>query len=218
MTISLFFVRHGQTYLNKYHRIQGVIDSPLTEKGIQDAKDAGNRLRSIKFDAAYSSDLQRAIDTGNTILKLNSNSKAKEVKPKKAFRELNFGYWEGEDDVKTWHIIAGPRGQGSFHEMIEVYGIEKAEDIIAAADPYQDAETSEKLWKRLQLGIDEVIARASNGGNILIATHGTLIRNVVSKWSDIPIDVSTKNGSVTRLNYDDGKYTIQYYNNVGTDL
>ncbi|MSE22130.1 histidine phosphatase family protein, partial [Lactobacillus parabuchneri] len=40
MTISLYFVRHGQTYLNKYHRIQGVIDSPLTDKGIADAVSA----------------------------------------------------------------------------------------------------------------------------------------------------------------------------------
>ncbi len=56
MTISTYFVRHGQTFLNKYHRIQGVIDSPLTDKGIEDAIDAGKRLKTIPFDAAYSSD------------------------------------------------------------------------------------------------------------------------------------------------------------------
>lgn len=51
-TFSVYFVRHGQTYLNKYHRIQGWADSPLTDKGIADAKHAGDRLKVIPFDAA----------------------------------------------------------------------------------------------------------------------------------------------------------------------
>ncbi|EHO52966.1 hypothetical protein HMPREF9104_00797 [Lentilactobacillus kisonensis F0435] len=42
--VTAYMVRHGQTYLNLYNKIQGWIDSPLTEKGIQDAKSAGERL------------------------------------------------------------------------------------------------------------------------------------------------------------------------------
>lgn len=37
MAINVYFVRHGQTYLNLYHRMQGWSDSPLTEKGLADA-------------------------------------------------------------------------------------------------------------------------------------------------------------------------------------
>lgn len=33
MAINVYFVRHGQTYLNLYHRMQGWSDSPLTERG-----------------------------------------------------------------------------------------------------------------------------------------------------------------------------------------
>lgn len=217
MTISLYFVRHGQTYLNKYHRIQGWSDSPLTDKGVADAVDAGKRLSGIPFSVAYSSDTSRAIKTGNLILKANSGS-VKSVVPDAAFRELNFGYYEGEDDVKTWHTIGGPIGVNSFHGLIGEYGIDKAEDMFSKADPYGDAESSSTFWARLQPGIDNVIAKANDGDKILMATHGTLIRNVVSKWSDIPVNVSTKNGSVTKLDYDDGKFSIEYYNNVSDEL
>lgn len=217
MTISLYFVRHGQTYLNKYHRIQGVIDSSLTEKGVNDALDAGERLSPIKFDAAYSSDLPRAIETGRLILSQNP-SEVSQPTPLSGFRELNFGYWEGEDDVKTWHIIGGPRGVNSFHEMIAEYGIDKAEDIIAAADPYGDAESGQRFWERLLPAITEVTSKANDGDKILVATHGTLIRNVVSHFSDIPVNVSTKNGSVTKVDFDGKNYSVDYFNNVTKDV
>lgn len=32
--INIYLVRHGQTYLNKYNRIQGIANAPLTEKGL----------------------------------------------------------------------------------------------------------------------------------------------------------------------------------------
>lgn len=217
MTISLYFVRHGQTYLNKYHRIQGVIDSSLTKKGVNDALAAGHRLSAITFNAAYSSDLPRAVETGRLILSQNPSA-IKATTPLAGFRELNFGYWEGEDDVKTWHIIGGPHGLNSFHEMIAEYGIDKAEELIAAADPYGDAETGQQFWERLQPAIDQVISKAKDGDQILIATHGTLIRNVVSHFSEIPVDTSTKNGSVTKVNWDGSNYSVAYFNNVGTDV
>ncbi|AQW21538.1 histidine phosphatase family protein [Lentilactobacillus curieae] len=213
MTISLYFVRHGQTFLNKYHRIQGYADSPLTEKGINDAKDAGKRLSDIKFAAAYSSDARRAVQTAK--LMLAENPVAIDVPTElEELRELNFGYFEGEDDVKTWHTIGGPTGDNSFHEMIGRYGIEAAEDKIAAADPYGDAESGKDFWKRFVPGVEKMIANAKDGDQILVATHGTLIRNLVSHWSDIPVDVSTKNGSVTKVNWDGKNYQVEYFNKV----
>ena len=50
MAIHVYFVRHGQTYLNRYNRIQGWSDAPLTEKGQEDAKRAGRMLSKVHFD------------------------------------------------------------------------------------------------------------------------------------------------------------------------
>ncbi|WP_283679254.1 histidine phosphatase family protein [Lentilactobacillus sp. Marseille-Q4993] len=217
MTISLYFVRHGQTFLNKYHRIQGYADSPLTDKGINDAIDAGKRLSKIKFDAAYSSDARRAVQTGKLMLAENPADIDAPTELEE-MRELNFGYYEGEDDVKTWHTIGGPLGVNSFHEMIAKFTIEEAENIIAKADPYGDAESGAEFWDRFVPGVKKMVDAAKDGDQILVATHGTLIRNLVAHWSDIPVDVSTKNGSVTKVNYDDGKFTVEYFNNVSADV
>jgi len=92
-TVELYLVRHGQTYLNKYHRIQGWSDSPLTAKGIADAKRAGERLAKIPFAAAYASDTTRAQNTAKNILAANQAPVALTTEP--AFREENFGYFEG---------------------------------------------------------------------------------------------------------------------------
>jgi probable phosphoglycerate mutase len=50
--ITAYFVRHGQTMLNHYNKVQGWIDSPLTEKGRADAKRAGQQLKGIHLAAA----------------------------------------------------------------------------------------------------------------------------------------------------------------------
>lgn len=50
MAITVYMVRHGQTMLNRYNRLQGWCDSPLTEKGIEDARLAGRHLADIKLD------------------------------------------------------------------------------------------------------------------------------------------------------------------------
>lgn len=68
MAINVYFVRHGQTYLNLYHRMQGWSDSPLTEKGLADAARAGQALAKVDFDYAFSSDLKRTMETAHELL------------------------------------------------------------------------------------------------------------------------------------------------------
>ena len=58
--------------------MQGWSNAQLTSKGIEDAKLAGQRLKNIKFDNVYSSDLGRAIDTASIIIKNNKNELIKE--------------------------------------------------------------------------------------------------------------------------------------------
>lgn len=62
---ELYLMRHSQTLFNQLHRIQGASDSPLTQRGIEDAKEVGAyfKQQGIKFDHAYSSTQERACDT-----------------------------------------------------------------------------------------------------------------------------------------------------------
>ena len=66
--LTFYFIRHGRTVWNEQGLMQGSGDSPLTEEGIQSAVKTGQALQNIDFIAAYSSCLQRTIDTANYII------------------------------------------------------------------------------------------------------------------------------------------------------
>lgn len=61
--VRFYIVRHGQTLLNSLDRAQGWADSPLTEAGKQMVADIGQKLKGIDFDAVYTSDMLRAVQT-----------------------------------------------------------------------------------------------------------------------------------------------------------
>ncbi|WP_054700769.1 histidine phosphatase family protein [Secundilactobacillus odoratitofui] len=215
---DIYLVRHGQTILNKYHRIQGWIDAPLTEKGVADAKAAGARLADVAFTKAFTSDAPRAQRTAAHILAQNSGT-VKTATINTAFREENFGYFEGNDDVQTWHMIGGPEGHNTFNDIITAYSIEKSKDMIHNLDPFKDAEDNATFWARLQPGFDDLITNCVDGDKVLITSHGTTIRSIVSRFNPaINIAVSAQNGSVTKLSVHGDAITVDYYNRVDAHL
>ena len=65
MKKTLYLLRHGQTYFNYYHKVQGRCDSPLNEMGIRQVEMARDYFQknNIHFDKAFSSTQERACDT-----------------------------------------------------------------------------------------------------------------------------------------------------------
>ena len=84
MSITFYYVRHGQTQFNLWRRLQGMCDSPLTEKGISDARRAEKALREVPFDRAYCSSSERCIDTASIVLERHNVT----LKPMKALKEI----------------------------------------------------------------------------------------------------------------------------------
>ena len=64
----LVLVRHGQSQWNLENKFTGWVDVDLTPQGEAEAKKAGEQLKNIKFDKAYTSDLKRAQKTLDIIL------------------------------------------------------------------------------------------------------------------------------------------------------
>src|SRR5437879_13343918 len=61
--VRILLVRHGETVFNVEGRWQGQSDSPLTERGLAQARELARALAEVSIAAIYSSDLGRAIDT-----------------------------------------------------------------------------------------------------------------------------------------------------------
>ena len=103
---NLILVRHGQSLWNKERRFTGFVDIELTEEGKSEAKRAGQLIKelNIKFDVCFTSQLKRAINTLNIILKVLDNPK---VKINKAW-ELNERHYGGltglnkDDTIKKY--------------------------------------------------------------------------------------------------------------------
>jgi broad specificity phosphatase PhoE len=89
--MRLFLVRHGETEENVKGIIQGHHPGKLTSLGIEQAILLANRLKEVRFDAIYSSDLQRAADTAKEISKFQSVS----VQYSELLRERNAGIFQG---------------------------------------------------------------------------------------------------------------------------
>ena len=89
----LYLVRHGETVWNVEDKMQGVKDSPLTEKGIEHARLLGQSIKelSIEVDRIYTSDLGRAFDTA----KLVGEALGLDVHKDERLRERNMGIFEG---------------------------------------------------------------------------------------------------------------------------
>jgi broad specificity phosphatase PhoE len=66
---QIFLIRHGHSIHNQQHLIAGQLDSALSQQGIQDAAIVANFIANESFDVVYSSDLGRARETANIVIK-----------------------------------------------------------------------------------------------------------------------------------------------------
>ncbi|MEM1171726.1 MAG: histidine phosphatase family protein [Cyanobacteria bacterium P01_H01_bin.35] len=94
MSTRVILVRHGQSTYNIERRIQGRLDeSVLTETGKNTARQVGEALQNIKFDAIYSSPLQRAKQTAEIICSCLDSPPP--IKIKENLREIDLPLWAG---------------------------------------------------------------------------------------------------------------------------
>lgn len=95
MAKTLYLMRHGQTLFNLRRKIQGWSDSPLTEKGIEQAEIAESYFKehNITFDHAYCSTSEICVDT----LEIVTEYKMPYTRLK-GLKEMFYGTFEGESE------------------------------------------------------------------------------------------------------------------------
>ena len=209
----IYIVRHGQTYINRYNKMQGWCDTPLTDKGIADANEAGEVLKNISFDIALSSDLKRASDTCDIIMSHNTNRDTLQHIASPFFREQFCGYFEGMDSDAAWQMIAGPHGYKNHYDLFQKEPLVKVKDWVKEADPFHDAENAEEYWKRLDQGF-KLISQLDGAENILLVTHSFTIRSIAAKYGDFDISEGPRNASITIMNMTGKDKKVISYNKM----
>ena len=99
---NLILVRHGQSLWNKERRFTGWADIDLTDQGKLEAEQAGNLIKelNIEFDAYFTSELIRAINSLKIILKILNKSNAEIIKTK-SLNERHYGGLTGLNKDET---------------------------------------------------------------------------------------------------------------------
>jgi 2,3-bisphosphoglycerate-dependent phosphoglycerate mutase len=97
---TLVLLRHGESQWNLENRFTGWIDVPLSEKGVEEAKSAGEKLKEYKFDHAFTSVLKRANDTLNIVLDI-AGQKTIPIDYNQALNERHYGDLQGLNKAET---------------------------------------------------------------------------------------------------------------------
>lgn len=214
--MTIYFMRHGETYLNHYGRMQGWSNAPLTPEGKLDVRRSGRGLADVQFDAVYTSDLHRTIETANIILAENKHADELVIQTMPEFREVFFGYYEGLGIEEVYDLITDHEDFEYTAEFLEKMTIPERMAAFRRADPLGHAEDFNMFWSRIEKGLLEVVNRHKySGDKILLVCHGLVIRYLIlSLVAELQDPDHILNASVTKVEYKEGKFHLEGYNDT----
>ena len=166
----LYLVRHGETDWNRARRIQGATDIPLNDLGRRQAAEAGDLLARRTVDRVVASPLSRAAETG-AIIAARLGLPGPELVA--AVAERRYGDAEGLTGTEV-------------------------EQRFPAGTPVPGREGRRELLARVLPALVE-IGGSADGGLVVVATHGAVIRAVVTHVAGddaLHLGVPIRNGSI----------------------
>ena len=161
---DLILLRHGQSQWNLENRFTGWVDVPLSPRGEEEARSAGEKLRGRTIDKLYTSVLKRATETAEIALE-TARIGPLPTERDAALNERMYGDLQGKnkaeaarefgaDQVKLWRRSYDVRPPGG----------ESLADTAARVLPY---------WER------RILPDLRAGKNVLVAAHGNSLRALV---------------------------------------
>lgn len=171
---TLVLIRHGQSLWNLENKFAGWIDVPLTDQGRIDARKAGEALKDIRFDCAWTSRLCRASETLTVLL--DALKQTMPIEYDSALNERHYGDLQGlnkaetaqkfgQEQVKLWrrsYALRPPNG-------------ESIEDCDRRTAPFF-----------LQYILPQVVS----GKNVLVAAHGNSMRPIIKVLEKLDPDTA----------------------------
>ncbi len=190
----IYVVRHGESEYNRDGILSGQVDPSLTDKGRRQARRTKQALKDVRFDMAYSSDLQRAAKTAEIIF-------GKPIHPSRqlvGLRERTFGSIDGKSE-KTMDGV---------HEKMLAMSDQDSWQYKHVPDMESDAELSLRFVNEL-----EKLAKNHPGEIILVGAHGGTARSMLMRlkklaYKDFPRK-SFQNGDYIKLTYDGKKLKVE---------
>ena len=166
MPRTLVLVRHGQSEWNLKNLFTGWRDVGLTDKGREEARAAGEKLkaRGLKFDIAFTSALSRAQKTCDIILDVLGQGGLRTIRDQ-ALNERDYGDLSGlnKDDARAkW-------GEEQVHVWRRSYDVQPP-----GGESLRD--TGARVWPYY---LHEMQPHVLSGRAMLVAAHGNSLRALI---------------------------------------
>ena len=184
--MNIYIIRHGETAKDRVFNLDGYPDAELTKTGLRQAHLSGKHLSKVHFNAIYSSDLKRAVQTAEIISSYQQNL---QVGIDKQIREIHMGVFHtsSEDQIRKDHP-----------EFYKEY-LKRDKDFR-----YPEGETGEEVLLRTLNFLKSI--KFQKLDNICIVCHGGVIRSVISHFLGLPqykrFNLYPFNCGISLLRYD----------------
>jgi len=161
----LILIRHGQSVWNAENRFTGWTDVDLSEKGVLEAKEAGEELREQRIDVVHTSDLIRAKRTAEIVMSSNAVSGGISTKSDWRLNERNYGDLQGLNKAET----------AEKHGSEQVHIWRRSFDVAPPGGESLEM-TAERTIPYFE---DEILPDLESGMNVLVSAHGNSLRSIV---------------------------------------
>lgn len=154
---KIYVTRHGETEWNTQRRMQGHMDSPLTQTGRLQAEWLGEYLKTTPLTRIYASPSGRADQTA----KLIRGQRPLEIQSVEALREIFLGEWEGKTQVEI-ESFAAENYNAFWH---------KPEDYVPTT-----GESFEAVIQRAASVLEQIANTETQ--DVLVVTHAVLLKSM----------------------------------------
>ena len=201
-TTHVVIIRHGQSQGNAEGRFGGHTDTPLSPRGRRQAKATARALASEKFNAIYSSDLPRAIETATPLAELTGAR----LETTEALRERSVGVMEGLTFEEAAELHP---------EQYQALLRRDFEHVLLGGESYR------QTLDRAQRKLDEAIEQHKGGRIALFAHTGTICILILHLMGALdapelkPVWIATANCGIARFDLrDDGFVRVLVINDT----
>ena len=204
---KVILIRHGESQWNLENRFTGWVDVPLSPKGEQEAKNAGEKLKGYKFDCAFTSKLKRANNTLTIILMAGGQTPIP-IESDTALNERHYGALHGLNKEET----AQKYGKEQVHIWRRSYDVPPPKDKTELNPDGVSESLKDTAARTLPYWDAKIFPQILAGKNVIVAAHGNSLRSIVMQ-----LDKLTKE-QVLELNIPTGAPLLYVFDEKGLIL